>query len=237
VGNLLAGFGLGYVAIGCLNPLALERYFVVLSPLLTGLFLLDAFALLGKLVARSAPPQRRRVAALALAGLVALTLVTRWPALEDVRGRIAEITTPYRGPLDFVIPHLQRTHARPEELVIATNYEEQSLMYYLGSRVIIGVVLNNLVRDRQLEPDVVIPRRRWPRSLLELQPFLAEGDWEAARFPVRDLHFNNIPALSRSRFVPVAHHFRTETTSNPDEQLVIYQRASSSKRTGTSSSP
>ena len=235
--NLLAGFALGYVAIGCLNPLALERYFVPLGPLLIGLFLLDAFALMGSLPARAAPQRRRRVAALILAGLVGLTLVTRGPAFEEVRGRIAEITTPYRGPLDFAIPRLQRAYPRPEELVIATNYEEMVLMYYLGSRVIIGLVGNNLARDRDLEPDVVIPRRRWPRSQRELQPFLARGDWEAEFLPVRDLHFNNIPALSRSRFVPMPHRFRTEATADPGEQLVIYRRASSSKVTGTSSTP
>ena len=215
VGNLLAGFALGYVAIGCLNPLALERYFVVLSPLLIGLFLLDAFSLAQTLPARAVPSRKRRATVLTLAGLVALTLAARWPALEPVRGRIAEITTPYHGPLDFAIPHIQRSHPHPDELVIATNYEEQAWMYYLGSRVIIGLTLNNLARDRKLDPDVVIPRRHWPRSLLALQPFLLRGDYQAEHLPVRDLYFNNIPALSRSRFVPVTHRFRTETTSDP----------------------
>jgi len=236
VASLLAVFALGYVAIGCLNPLALERYFIGLSPLLIGLFLLDAFALFATLPMRARPPMRRRAAALTLLGLVVLTLATRWPALEEVRGRVNELTTPYRGPLDFVIPALQQSVPRTEELVIATNYEEQSLMYYLGSRVIIGLVLNNLIRDRQMEPDVVIPRRRWPRSLRELKPFLAKGDWEAFRFPVRDLHFNNIPALSSSRFVPMAHRYQTSTTDDPDAQLVMYLRASSSQGAENSSS-
>ena len=37
--------------------------------------------------------------------------------------------------------------------------------------------------------------------------------------------------------VPVTHRFRTETTSDPEEQLVLYRRASGSKRSGTSNTP
>ena len=99
-------FSAGYAAIGCLNPLALERYFVVLSPLVSGVFLLDAFALASALPARVAPARRRRAAAATVAALVALVLATRWPAFDDLRGRLAELGTPYRGPLDYVIPYL-----------------------------------------------------------------------------------------------------------------------------------
>jgi hypothetical protein len=233
----LSGFAVGYLALGCLNPLALERYFVVLSPLVTGVFLLDAFALVRSLPDRAGPARRRAARLATLAGLVALTLVTRGPLLGDLRGRIAEITTPYRGPLDFVIPYLRDLHSDPSALVVATNYEELSFMYYLGSHTIVGLTLNNLARDHQLEPDVVVPRRRWPRSVRELAPFLRSGEWEEQRFPVRDLHHNNLPALSRSRFLPEPHLYRSATTDDPEAQLRIYRRSSSSKRTGTSSRP
>jgi hypothetical protein len=234
---LLAYLGLGYAAIGCLNPLPLERYFVVLSPLVTALFLLDAFALVEAAPARAPRRAAPRARALAIAGLVLLTGITRWPAAAEVRGRIAEIATPYRGPLDFAIPHLAAAYERPQDLVIATNYEDQSFMYYLKSHVIVGSVLNNLLADRRLDPDVVVPRRRWPRSLRELVPFLARDGYERELLPVRDLHFNNIPALSRSRFIPDPHRFRTAETSDEDEMLVVYRRPESSKRTGTSSRP
>jgi hypothetical protein len=234
----LLGFTAGYVALGCLNPLALERYFVVLSPVLLGAFLLDAFALVEGLPARwPAVPRRRNAAAGVAVAIAALAALLRLPALPELRGRLAEIRTPYRGPLDFAIPHLLAAFPRPAELVVATNYEEQAFMYYLGARTIVGTTLNNLLADRELEPDVVLPRRRWPRSLRELAPFLRRGEWEEVRFPVRDVHFNNVPALSKSRFVPDPHRFATPATDDPEEQLVVYLRAASSKRTGTSSSP
>jgi len=233
----LAAFAGGFVAIGCLNPLALERYFVVLSPLVTGVFLLDAFALVRWVTERAGATRRRLASAATVALIAGLTLALREPELDTLRGRLAEITTPYRGPLDFVIPYLLARQPDPEALVIATNYEECAFMYYLGSHVIIGLSLNNLVRDHQLEPDVVVPRGGYPRSLMQLRPFLERGSWEEQRFPVRDLHHNNVPALSRSRFIPDPHRFRTAATDDPEQQLRIYLRSSSAKRTGTSSSP
>lgn len=97
-------------------------------------------------------------------------------------------------------------------------------MYYLGCHAIVGLSLNNLVQDRQQEPDVVVPRRHWPRSLVELGPFLARGRWEEVRLPVEDLHHNTVPALSPSRFIPDPHRFRTAATDDPDAQIVLYVR-------------
>ncbi len=230
----LAGFLLGFVLVGCLNPLALERYFVVLSPVVTGLFLLCAFALVESVDVGHVASKRRTAA---IVVLVLLTLLLRAPGLAAVRGRVQEIVTPVRGPLDYVIPVLKETYADTEKLVIATNYEEYAFMYYLGSHTIIGLSLNNLIADLTLEPDVVVPRQRWPQSLRRLRPFLRDGNFEEVRLPVRDLHYNSMPALSRSRFIPDPHRFETATTDDPDEQLVIYLRTSSSNRTGTSSRP
>ncbi|MDJ0850957.1 MAG: hypothetical protein QNK04_21510 [Myxococcota bacterium] len=229
-GRLLA-FVAGYTAIGCLNPLPFERYFVPLSPAITGAFLLDAFVLVGALPERVGGA-RRRVVALTVLGLVVVTAVCRWPLVGDLRGRWAELGTPYRGPLDFVIPFLQERYAEPERLVIATNYEEYAFMYYLGSHVIVGLALNNIRRDRELEPDVVVPRRRWPKSLAELRPFLARGEWDVAAFPVPDLHHNNVPWLSRAPFAPASHRFRSAVTHDPDEQLVVYLRRGGAAESG-----
>jgi hypothetical protein len=237
VASGLLGFAAGYAAIGCLNPKPLKRYFVVLSPVLAGACLLDAFALARALPERVSPPRRRAAAAAAVAGLVGILAASRFSDAANLRGRLHELRVPYRGPLDFAIPWLREQYPHPEDLVIATNYEEYAFMYYLGSHAIIGLSLNNLARDSQLEPDVVIPRRRWPRSFAKLRPLLARGEWEEVRLPVRDVHHNNVPALSRSRFLPDPHRFETPATDDPAEQLVLYRRVSSENRTGTSSRP
>jgi hypothetical protein len=228
-------FSAGYAAVGCLNPLALERYFIVCSPAITGAFLLDAFALVE--AARRRLPDARWAGGAAASGIAVLTLLLRVPGLPAVEGRLAELAQPAWGPLDYAIPYLAERYEHPDELVIATNYEEYAFMYYLDSHVIVGLSLNNLRRERELAPDVVIPRRRWPRSLRELGPFLRAADWEEVRLPVADVHHNNVPALSASRFVPAPHRFETPKTDAPDEQLVLYLRRSSANTIGTSRRP
>ena len=209
-------FSLGYAAVGCLNPLVYERYFVVVSPLLTLSFLLDASALLD-LVPRSLPePTPRRARRRMLAALVLLALAPVGLRWGEVRGRLAEIAVPVHGPVDFVVAHLRERYAEPSALVIATNYEAHPLMYYLGSRVIVGLVQNNIAEERALTPDVVIPRRAWPRALPELRRFLARGRYSEERLPVLDTHYNNIPAVSASASTPDPHRF--ETAAVPGEE-------------------
>ncbi len=222
VAVLLSCFIVGYVALTCANPLVYERYFVVLSPAVIGVFLLDVFALMAA-VPRLAPG--RRLAAATCAAILAVVAATSGPRIEDLRGRLTEIAHPYRGPLDFAITRLAETTLRPSELVIATNYANHPFMYYLESHVIVGTNLNNIVRERSLDPDVVILRRRWPRGQRELREFLARGGYEGEVLPVRDLHFNNIPALSRSRSTPDVHRFRTAAPDDDDTRLEIFRRA------------
>jgi hypothetical protein len=206
---LLGAFGLGYTLVVCLNPLIYERYFVVLSPVVTLVFLLDSSTLIRVLPRRALPLRRRALRAALVAALVALVSVTLLLRADAIRGRLAEIREPVRGPLDFVVPHLLERYPDPRELVIATNYEAHPLMYYLDSRVIVGLSLNNIARERALEPDVVIPRRGWPRGLVELRRFLARGRYAEESLPVRDTLFNNIPSLSRTPTTPEVHRFHT----------------------------
>ncbi len=216
----------GMIALfGLANPLPLERYFVVLSPLLTLVFLLDAFALVTAAARAAGPLHEVRARRATLAALIGLVLATRFSALADVSSQLRSLATPYRGPVDEIVAWVRERYPDPAPLVIATNYEELPLMYYLGSHVIVGLTLDNLVADRRLSPDLVIPRRHWRSSLPEVLAFLSRGRWERNLLPVVDLHYNNIPALSRSRFLPDPHRFETAHPASEDEALVIYQRA------------
>jgi hypothetical protein len=232
VAVLLCCFVVGYVAMTCVNPLVYERYFVVVSPAVIGVFLLDAFALV-EAVPRLLPGRGR--AAASFAAILAVVAATSGPRIEDLRGRLVEIAHPVHGPLDFAITHLAETTPRPAELVIATNYANHPFMYYLGARVIVGTNLNNIVRERRLDPDVVIVRRRWPRGQRELREFLARGGYQRETLPVRDTHFNNIPALSRSRSTPDTHRFRTPVPEDDEARLEIYRRPPRPRGSGAES--
>ena len=149
---LLGVFGLGYTLVFCLNPLIYERYFVVLSPILTLAFLLDSSTLIRVLPRRALPLRRRALRTVLVAALAALVGVALVPRAESILGRLAEIREPVRGPLDFVVPHVLARYPEPRDLVIATNYEAHPLMYYLDSRVIVGLSLNNIARERASSP-------------------------------------------------------------------------------------
>ena len=220
VASRLCSFAAAYAAFGCIDPLVYERYFVALSPALTLSFLLDAFSCASLLP--EAPRGLRRAAAATLALLVAGSLAAR---RGEIAGHVAELRTPVHGPLDFVVARLREQYADPTALLIATNYEAQPLMFYLGSRVIVGLAGGDLARERALEPDVVIPRRRWPRSLAELRGFLARARWDEERLPVEDTHYNQVPSLSPSAATPDPHRFTTPV-SDPDapQSLRIFHR-------------
>ena len=198
-----------------MNPLVYERYFFALGPLVTLAFLLEACALL------EAAGARRRLAAGAVVVLLALGL---WVRLDVVRGHVQALLRPVHGPVDFVVEHLRERYADPSTLVIATNYEAHPLMFHLGSRVIVGLAGNNLLEERTLAPDVVIPRGRWPRMLPELARFLARGDYEEVVLPVRDVHYNNVPSLSRSAATPDPHRFETPHATGGGGLRVYHRR-------------
>ncbi len=225
VASQIVGFALGYSLLSCLNPLVYERYYIVLSPLLTVVFVLDAMCL----SARARAHDRSRggwVNVFAVATILALTTVTGTTRIQDVRGRLREISEPYLGPLDYVIPWIREQYPHPEALVIATNYENHPYMYYLGSHTIVGLSRNNIRRDRLLEPDLVVPRRRWRASLRDAMAFVERrrGEYRSEVFEVRDLHYNNVPALSRSMSTPDPHRFVTALADRDEQRLEVYVR-------------
>jgi hypothetical protein len=123
------------------------------------------------------------------------------------------------------VQSLRERYADPASLLIATNYEAQPLMFYLGSRVIVGLARGDIANERGLEPDVVIPRRRWPQSLAELRGFLARGSWQHEWLPVQDVHYNETPSLSPSASNPDPHRFTTPWAAPGDRRaLQIFHR-------------
>lgn len=207
-------------------PFLFERYFVVLGPLLALALVLDlASALDAARAAASAGPRAVARTALAFAALAcAGVLVARAPELA---GRVAEIRTPYRGPLDYVIPYLAERHSDPASLVIATNYEEPAFMFYLGSKVLVGFYAPDLAQDLQQTPDVIVPRP-WPDHMDDLQRLAARGRYAPRAFPVGNLRWNNTPSLSARVGAKRGHLFRDPEIGVDGPELVILERVEGS---------
>jgi hypothetical protein len=200
------------------SPSIWERYFVALSPVLIAMFLLDALALSRML--KSRPRTRGRITICVVVATVFLS--TGWLRFPDFVGRLYEINHRYRGPLDFVIPYLKQTHENVEDLVIATNYEGPSFMYYLGSRVTVGYYGANLEEDLSIQPDIIVPRW-WDRNLDTLEMLAARDRYRMRSFPIRNLMTNNVPGLSHLSPGGLTHEFKTRLPA-AGEELVILER-------------
>jgi hypothetical protein len=206
-----------------------ERYFIPLSPIITTMFLLDAFTYRDLIRDSSMRPGWRQ----AVAGtLVVICLATSFGwRIPEFRGRVHEITHRYMGPLDFAIPYLKEKYPQPEELMIATNYEGPALMYYLGSHVIVGFYGGNLENEVELEPDVILPRA-WRENMDPLAEMVRRAPYEFKRFPVKNIPTNGFPGLSRLFDGPMHHNFQTQLAEEGESRLVILERSSSRSPTG-----
>jgi hypothetical protein len=128
--------------------------------------------------------------------------------------------TEYHGPIDFIVADLRARHARPEALVIATNYESLPLMYYLGSHVTIGFARANLEQDMAIQPDVII-RRRWPQGRRALESLARRATYDAERLPVANILYNNIPQISANPIIRELHRFVTPLPRKESDALVL----------------
>jgi hypothetical protein len=208
-------------------PFLFERYFILLSPLLATLLLLDASRAIDLL--RASLRLRGSLPVRLLAGAAAACLVGSLAVrAPELRGRIAEIAAPVVGPLDVAIPYLLGRYQRPEDLVVATNYEDPAYMYYLGSRVIVRFNATRLARDREETPDVVIPRR--PRHHAALRHFLEKADYERRSFPVYNTVTNQVPSLSPWTPGLDVHRFATQLPRRPGQEVVIFERPGRAER-------
>jgi hypothetical protein len=217
---LIAAYMIMHVAV-LLRPAfpgVMNRYFIWLHPAASLVLWLNLFALGGTL--RALRSKRARAAARAglAAGFVllaALTAGVRGPVLKK---RVYELFHRYAGPMDYAVDFIQRQYPDPSRIVVATNYEEYVLQYYLGSRVIIGYVGNNLEEDMKLEPDVIVARKRGAYTNARIQELVGRAAHNRKTFPIIDTETNSIPEIKIGR---LSHRFRTPRTRNEKRALEI----------------
>jgi hypothetical protein len=141
---------------------------------------------------------------------------------EYIKGHMYELSHQYRGPLDYLIPSIKDNYTDTDNLVIATNYEETSFMYYLNAKVTVGFVGNNLAEDAQTVPDIIV-FRKWHRIFVPIfTNFLQQHSYGRISFPVADYPANNLPELNWAP--PVQHQFRTGETSDEQAKVDMYVR-------------
>ncbi len=139
---------------------------------------------------------------------------------KHIKNYYASLLTPYEGPLDIVIPYLKQHYRNTESLIVASNYEEPSLIYYLHCKTIIGLKQTHLMADTLLTPDIVFYRKMWAQESPAgpFESLIQKASYEKIQFPVFDYMVNQIPQLN---YIP--HHlYFTKKTNNPAWQTTIF---------------
>ena len=157
---------------------------------------------------------------LLVAMLVVFFSITLWENKPYLSGHIYELQEPYKGVLDYTIPYILDNNNRTDTLVVATNYEETSFMYYLNAKVAVGFVGNNLKQDSLLVPDIISYRKAWGNFPNVFNIFVKKNQYKRVSFPVKDYPVNNIPELD---FV-LNHQFKTLITQDEKEKADIYTK-------------
>lgn len=221
--NFLTLFFGVYILVIARTVFVFERYLIVLQPVLVCIILLDILFCWRILNSNFIKVLHNKKTVLNI--FIGITLMVVYlniiPQTGQITGHLYELTHRYEGPLDFAIPYLQKKYEDPSILIIATNYEENSYMYYLDSRTIIGYVGNNLNEDRELEPDVIINRKyfSFDQGYTDIfNTFFGKNKYQEISFPVYDYPFNNIPELNFN----AKHLFQTKFASNDNEKLYLY---------------
>lgn len=192
------------------TPYPFERYFIWLQPAAGLVLWLNAFALAGTLGTLAAGPARTSARAALFLGFAVLAALTAGERVPFLKARVYELFHRTVGPMDYAVGFVKRSFPDPRTIVIATNYEEGVLQYYLGSRVVIGFVGNNLDEDMALTPDVIILRKRPTYTNEFLRELLKRERYEYRMIGILDTTTNTSPEVTPGEN---SHRFRTVRTN------------------------
>lgn len=215
---VLAAFAVIYVLFIAQVPFhVFIRYFILIIPVLNLGIVLDTMLIFRLLDAKYSNAQFLKYAYSGLGGLLfLLTFGTNMPFLE---GKFYEATHPYQGPLDVAIPYLKNQFKNTQNLLVATNYEDSSLMYYLDCNIAVGFSGIHKGRDSTRVPDVIFYRKSYGNHIGMFNNYLKKTQYERVEFSVIDTPVNTISELDFGAF---SHQFKTLFTENKQEQVHLY---------------
>jgi hypothetical protein len=220
--NLLTVIFLIYFfAIANIPNFPFTRYFIPLQPILALIIILDSGVVYNFILHYRSTLMRYCRGALIMVFFGSVFYTTSKNA-DYITGHVYELFHQYQGPLDYLIPFIKEKYTNTDNLVIATNYEETSYMYYLNAKVTIGFVGNNLEQDSQTVPDIIVYRKPQLIFTPTFPNLFANQRYERISFPVADSPANNLPELNW--MPPVQHQFQTVETNDENEKVEIQIR-------------
>ena len=219
---LMSIFFVLYIIMVARIPFVWMRYFVVLQPLMVILILISAFLLFEYIRNSISSQNQKRYNSVFFVVLVLIG----WYGFNKKEGHLGDyyyqLTHQYKGPLDEYIPYIMTKYSETDTLVLATNYEELSYMYYLNCKVILGYNygFRTLTEDslKRYDPDILIFRKKWGQDPRAYNYYIQQGKFERTSFPTVDWPVNNIADLEFF----VKHQFKTLTTNDEKEKADIF---------------
>jgi hypothetical protein len=142
------------------------------------------------------------------------------------KGHVRELCTPYRGPLDFIIPEIRSIFPQTDTLVIAVDYESTSFMFYLNAKVLIGYVPIDVHEDMKFVPDIIVYRQPFLPQKDMLNKYLKKAEYDTKYFNVLNYPVNNIPELNGGP-EELLHLFETPYSDNREKQAFMLVKRSS----------
>ena len=194
------------------------RYLIYMQPVVAIIAIIDFIILLRVFPYYNTKTSKTKAAipVLIFATFFGFTVANNLPFLA---GHMYEMTHQYKGPLDYTIPYIKANYTKPEDLTIATNYEETSYMYYLKSKVIVGFVGNNLPEDTAYQPDLISYRQSLGSNFEGVfNLYLKRAPYTRTAFPAKDIPLNNIPELNFD--MPVYNHYFQSVSTDEEGKKV-----------------
>ena len=213
-------FIISIFAIGNIPGSMYTRYIIYMQPILSAVIILDFFILLRSYSEKSTSLLNLKSLLVTTVFLV-LTLFIFLSNLSVIKTRVYELTHRYMGPLDYTIPYLKQQYTRTDTLVIATNYEETSYIYYLDCKTIIGFMRNNFDQDIKEQPHVIAHRHLWGGYADIFNYFMRAAPFKRVGFPVFDSPINNLPEINFLDW-PFKHQFKTQLPTSAKDSTYLY---------------
>jgi hypothetical protein len=218
VSNFLTYFLTVYVFLSSFTPYMFDRYFIFLQPLLALIIIYDLFIVFEIILTNKDREVSNNRLSLTIFGVTLVFLLSLVTKVDVLNGRIYELTHRYYGPVDKIIMYIKDNYKYPERLTIATNLEQTSYIYYLGSSVICDENSDCIKNP----PDILLPRRYGlvERDIKRYEEYLKNAKYELVYLPILDYPSNNIPEFSLS----LRHLFKTPETTDKNGMVVMYRK-------------
>lgn len=198
-------------------PFLFVRHFIFLQPLLAIGMALDVFGFVHFVNNTS----KSKFAIISIGIIFFMIFCFSFTSkMPTIKGHFAEMNKQVKGPLDYIIPAIKEKYGdNTKNIVIATNYEELTYLFYLNCRVILGYNYKNLESDLKETPDVLVYRKNWGHAVEPFNSYFQKAKYERVAFEVFDSRVNNITEMN---WFFENHKFKTKFAINENEKADVY---------------